>query len=432
MKTEIMKVETMKTKTVKMKIVKNKFLFASALLFLFLPGINTLVAQSDYQTVQDFKKEVQNIEQKIKEADSLNAAEQVSGEIDRLSSKYEPHKKLLDNGLYPDNFDKTIQRLRNSNNLRQGDFTQITELKTTVTTLQEEIDTLKVRNDALARQFAELETQNKSEVAKLQGMISELRASLQRRDQLLISMIREMLPSDYETSDQLSSQEKQEIVSRAEQKNILANIKKAVNDNIRFLDATRLYPSDMRDVKAQYDNFSRIWNNAGSAIIDLYAEKKKRTEEVAEIKDAFDRWNAKINERVWSSINAEFAANSIYLAKFNSGDEFISTISSYISDEIMNSEARGEEKAQQEYEKFDSTWSNKIKPSWMSFLLDNKMISEKGEDSIEIKLASWEDAVYPEKFNWLYVVIGVLVVTLIVVLFIRRSPGKPENNYAQQ
>lgn len=428
----MMKPKLMPMKIMKMKTMKSNFLFGFTLLFFFLSGVNRLAAQSDYQTVQNFKKEVQNIEQKIKDADSLDAVEGVSADIDRLAGKYEPQKKLLDNGLYPDTFDKTIQRLRNSTNLRQGDFTQITELKTTVTTLREEIDTLRVRNDALADQFAKLESQNKNEVAQLQKMISDLRASLQRRDQLLISMITEMLPSDYDTGDELSSQEKQEIVSRAEQRNILANIKKAVNDNIRFLDATRLYPSDMRDVKSQYDNFSRVWNNAGSTIIDLYAEKGKRTEEVAEIKDSFDRWNQKINERVWASINAEFAANNIYLSKFNSGEEFVSIVSSYISDEIMNTEARGEDKAKNEYEKFDSTWTNKIKASWMSFLLDNKMITEKGEDSIEVKLASWEDAVYPEKFNWLYVVIGVLAVALIVVLFIRRSPRKPESSYADR
>lgn len=427
-----MKAEMMKQKIMKMKTMKNKFLLLFTLLFFFISGINKTAGQSDYQTVQNFKKEVQNIEQKIKDADSLDAVEGITADIDKLANKYEGQKKLLDNGLYPDTFDKTIQRLKNSTNLRQGDFTQITELKSTVTTLREEIDTLRVRNDALTDQFAKLESQNKNEVAELQRMIAELRASLQKRDQLLISMITEMLPSDYETGDQLSSQEKQEIVSRAEQRNILANIKKAVNDNIRFLDATRLYPADMRDVKSQYDNFSRVWNNAGSAIIDLYAERGKKKEEVAEIKDAFDRWNQKINERVWASINAEFAANNIYLSKFKSGDEFVSIVSSYISDEIMNAEARGEDKAKIEYEKFDSTWTNKIKPSWMSFLLDNKMITDKGEDSIEVKLASWEDAVYPEKFNWLYVVIGVLVVALVVVLFLRRSPRKPESSYAER
>jgi hypothetical protein len=408
--------------------MKNKLMYVFAVMFFMSVSIH---AQSDYKTVQNFKKEVRDIEQSIKDADSLDTVEKNSGDIDRLSSKYEPQKKLLDNSLYPDNFEKTIQRLKNANTLRQGDFSRITELKTTVTSLREQIDTLKVRNDELARQFTELEGQNKTQVAQLQKIISELRNSLQKRDQLLLGMLNDMLPSGYETGDELSAQEKQEIVSKAEKKNILANIKKAVNDNIRFLDATKLYPSDLRDVKAQYQNFSKIWNNAGVKIVDLYVEKGKRTEEAEEIKDAFNRWNTKINEAVWSSIKAEFAANKIYLQKFTNGDEFVSNVTTYISNEIMNAEAKGEEKAKTEYKNFDSTWSDKIKPSWMSFLIDNKMISEKAEDSIDVKLASWEDAVNPENFNWLYVIIGVLVVALIALLILKRSPKKVESSYAK-
>jgi hypothetical protein len=411
--------------------MKNNYLFVF-IIMLSLSGINTLIAQSDYQTVQNFKKEVQEIEQAIKGAGSTEEVENISGNIDRLSSKYSAQKILLDNGLYPDNFEKTIERLKSTNNLRQGDFTQITELKTTVTTLQGEIDTLKVRNDELSRQFAELEGKNSKRVAELEQVIAQLRASILKRDQLLIDMINEMLPADYEVGDQLNSQEKQEIVSRADKKNILANIKKAVNDNIRFLDATRLYPADLRDVKSQYDNFTRIWNSAGSRIMDLYIEKGKRADEVAEIKDAFERWQSKINEEVWSSIKDEFSASNINLSKFSNSNEFVSTISSYISEEIMNAEAKGEDKSQKEYENFDSTWSKKIKPSWMSFLVDNKMITQNEEDSIEVKLATWEDAVYPDKFNWLYLVIAVLVIALIVVLFLKRSPKKSEVTYTNQ
>jgi DNA-directed RNA polymerase subunit F len=405
-------------------MMKSKYIY-SMIFLLFIPFI---YAQSDYKVVQDFKKEVQNIEQLIKNADSSEVMEKISADIDKLSSKYESRRKLLDNSLYPENFEKTINRLRNSVTLRGGDFSRITELKTTVTTLQVQIDTLKVRNDELSRRFDELESQNKTQVAQLQKIISELRSSLQKRDQILLGVIKDILPTDYQDLNELSSQEKQEIVSRAEQKNILSNIKKAINDNIRFLDATNLYPADLRDVKAQYQNFSRIWNNAGSKIVDLYAARGQKTAEVEEIKAAFNKWNEKINDAVWASINADFASSNIRLRKFSGEAEFINAVTSYIGDEIMNAEAKGEDKAQQDYKNFDSTWSNKIKPAWMSFLLDNKMISEKAEDSIDVRLASWNDAVYPEKFNWLYVVIGVLVLALIVVLFHKRAPRKTENS----
>lgn len=414
--------------------MKNKFMLALTIGLVFA-GYTLLHAQSDYETVQNFKKEVQQIEQSIKDADSLSILQEIPLKIDQLNNKYAEHKVLLDKSLYPDNLDKTIQRLKNESNLRQGDFAQITELQTAVTGLKEEIDTLRARNTDLARQFALLENQSNTSnarIAQLEQVIAQLRVSLQKRDQIVINMINDLLPTGFQQGEQLTSQEKQEVVSKAEKNDILFNVKKAVNDNIRFLDATRLYPEDLRKVKAQHDNFVRIWKKTGPAMVELYSEKKKRTEEFKEIDDAFFAWNTKIDEEVWLSVNAAFADNNVFLPQFTNGKEFTSVVTTYISDEIMNADAKGKDAAKKEYEKFDTTWNEKIKPSWMSFLLDNKMITENDQDSIEIKLATWEDAVNPEQFNWLYIIIAVLAVAVIILLFVRFSPKKIKGSSVDQ
>lgn len=411
--------------------MKTKIILGLTLVF-FLAGINMLSAQSDYETVQNFKKEVSEIEQAIRNADSTDALEAVNEKIDKLGQKYGSQKTLLDNSLYPDNMDKTLDRLRNTANLRQGDFGQITELKTTVTGLKEQVDTLSARNDELSRQFALLESQSNERIAQLEKVVAQLRVSLQKRDQIVMNMISDLLPSNYSEGDQLSAEEKQEVVSKAERNNVVANIKRAVSDNIRFLEATRLYPEDLRKVKAQQDNFSRIWKSAGPTIVELYAEKGKRTDQINDVNDAFSQWDAKINEEVWSSIKSEFDESGINLSQFSTGKEFTSSVTGYIDEAVSNIKAMGSDAAEREYKKFDSTWNKRIEVSWMSFLLDNKLLTENEQDSIETKLATWEDAVYPEKFNWLYVVIGILALAVIVLLFLRRSPKSRQEPVQQR
>src|SRR4030067_509851 len=149
------------------KKMKNK-LIVSIVLIHFLFGMNLLFAQSDYEIVQNFKERVSNIEQEIRDADSLAALSNVEYNIEKLRSDFTANKELLDKSLYPDNFDKTIQKLRNSYTLRQGDFTQIDVLHTEVTGLKEEIDTLNRRNEELVIQFQELEKQTGERIAALE------------------------------------------------------------------------------------------------------------------------------------------------------------------------------------------------------------------------------------------------------------------------
>ena len=384
--------------------------------------MNLLFAQSDYEIVQNFKERVSNIEQEIRDADSLAALSNVEYNIEKLRSDFTANKELLDKSLYPDNFDKTIQKLRNSYTLRQGDFTQIDVLHTEVTGLKEEIDTLNRRNEELVIQFQELEKQTGERIATLEKTVSRLNALLQKRDQIVMNMIDSLLPPSFRDGEELNAREKQQVFSEAEENNVLYHIKRAVNDNIRFLEATKLHPRDIEDLKNRQENFTQIWKSVGPTMVEIYSEKGKSTNELKEIDEAFTRWHNELNREVWESINDEFAENDINLQSFSSGKEFTSVVTNFIDDEIKNADVKGDAEMEAAYNKFvDSTWNEKIEPDWLPFLIDNNMLAENDKDSIEVMIASWKDAVYPGGFNWLYVIIVVLVIAVLILLFTRKS-----------
>lgn len=400
--------------------MKNK-LIISIVLIHFLLGMNLLFAQSDYEIVQNFKERVSNIEQEIRAADSLAALSEVENNIEKLRSDFTANKELLDRSLYPDNFDKTIQKLRNTYTLRQGDFTQIDVLHTEVTGLREDIDTLNRRNQELTIQFEELEKQTGERIAALEKTVARLSALLQKRDQIVMSMIDSLLPPSFRDGEDLSPREKQQVLSEAEESNVLYNIKRAVNDNIRFLNATKLQPDDIEDLKNRQENFTKIWKSVGPTMVEIYSEKGKSTNELKDIDEAFTRWHNELNREVWESINDEFAANDVNLQSFSSGKEFTSVVTNYIDDEIKNAEEKGDAEAETSYNKFaDSTWYEEIEPNWVPFLIDNDMLTENDKNSIEVSIASWKDTVYPGGFNWLYVIIAVLVISVFILLFTRK------------
>ncbi|HSR18702.1 MAG TPA: hypothetical protein VLM39_11485, partial [Ignavibacteriaceae bacterium] len=112
--------------------MKNRSLFFLSIVFLgFLSG-SFLYAQSDYKIVQDFKAKYQELRQAIEDADSLEQLSSIETWIEDFRNDSYANKTLLDKSLYPEDFNSSIENLRNALTLRKGDFTQITVLKTQV------------------------------------------------------------------------------------------------------------------------------------------------------------------------------------------------------------------------------------------------------------------------------------------------------------
>lgn len=233
--------------------------------FIILIASN-LFAQSDYEIVQNFKNRYQQFEQQIKNAVSVEELNALTGEIERFKNEFSTYKELLDKSLYPDNFEKSFDKLGNSLVLRRTDFTQIETLQTEVITLRTEVDELNKKNAELLNQIQILEVQRKKDaetIARLEKLVSELRASLKKRDELVYAIIDSLAPKLSGDVSALTQKEKEQIVAETEKKNVLYIVKKSLRDNTRFLEVTTLKPEDLKDVKEQQSNFVSMWQKVG-------------------------------------------------------------------------------------------------------------------------------------------------------------------------
>jgi hypothetical protein len=412
------------------KMKKNNLINGIAILFIlfFLP--DKIKAQSDYEIVQNYKQVYQQIEEEISGAAATSELMEISSRIDKLEQGFRDHRNLLDKSLYPKTFKSSLEDLRLAVNLRKDDFVQIDVLQTEVIGLKDQINFLNQRNNELLNQIQILESESKkdkSRIVQLERSITELRISLKKRDELVFNMIDSLLPPSFRSKDELTLEEKEKVYSDAERSNIIVNVKRALKDHISFLDVTTLTSEDIENVKEQQEQFSKIWKNVGPKLVDAYSNKGENTNDLREIDSAFNIWHNKINKEAWESIHEEFALNNINLQKFSSGKTFTESITSYITDEMRSAEAKGEKEAENNYNYFaDSVWSDIIKPQWMTYLTDNKMITEQQKDSIETRISDWKAAVYPSQINWLYFVIGILVIAVIFLLFKKRKPEEPK------
>ncbi|MCK5590572.1 MAG: hypothetical protein KAI72_01330, partial [Candidatus Pacebacteria bacterium] len=240
---------------------------------------NQLYAQSDYEISQRFNQKRNQLEEAINKAKSLEELNSIVADIDRFRNEYVEHKTLLDKSLYPDNFDKTFEKLNLSFVIRNQDFTTIDLLQIENLQLKEQVALLNKRNTKMMNKIQEFEYSNKKDVNKiteLEGMVRELKRSLIKRDEVIISIVDSLMPLPMMELTQLSSQERNLIYIEAENNNVLSNVKLSLLDNIKFLELTTLESGDLTEIKKQQNQFVEFWQDAGTKLVDIYAGKNKK------------------------------------------------------------------------------------------------------------------------------------------------------------
>ena len=403
--------------------MKKIIVFSAFISFLILLASQSF-AQQDFQIVQKFKSQGKQIEQSIKNAQSQTDLDTLQSQINQLQANFLDHKDLLDKSLYPDNFNSSIQKLNDDLSLRKKDFSQVTNLKTQISQMQTEIDSLNAKNAALLTQIEQMQEQNKKDIAKLERTIRELRYSLLRRDRLVSSMLGSLLPPSYEKSGAFSSSEKEKIYSRAKKEDLISNLRRSIDDNIKFLQVTTLNPQDLSSIRNQESSLETMWNKSGPEIIKIYSERKQEVKNVKDIDSAFSSWKNAIDQQAWNSIRQKFVDHGVALDSFSSGEEFTNKVTSYIDTQMKDVSGNDSKEA---YAIFaDTVWNRSIKPDWIPYLTSNNQLSEGNLGVIQAKITQWQSSVAPSSMVWLYIFI-VVVIIVIIGFLIKSKSSKPKN-----
>ncbi|MBK9098830.1 MAG: hypothetical protein IPM14_12060 [bacterium] len=402
--------------------------FNLVFVFFLLAGLISISnAQSDREIVDNFKAEYSAIEKSIKDATSLQELQPVADKITTLNSNYLVHKDLLDKSLYPDKFDESIDKLNKAYLLRQGDFSTIDVLQTEVGELKQQVEVLNQRNNELLSQVQKLEAQREKDVKtikKLEKLVAELRSSIRERDDLVLAMIDSLMPPTMRDKDAFTTEDKSEVASQEQKDNVLNNIKITIRDNIKFIKATSLKPEDLKEIKEQQNDFVDKWRKVGVRLVEVYADDEKKSEELKQIDDLFNDWNAAVRQEAWESINEEFSLNGIELRSFRNGDDFTASVETFIGDELKNLGVKSTEESRRIYAQFaDSIWFKTIQPVWMNYLIENKMITDENKNKMESKIGEWKSALFPSSW-WIYVMIAVVVIAVIAIYFFSRRKPK--------
>lgn len=396
-----------------------KSISAVCVLFLLLTA-GFLNAQSDYEIVQDFKSRYTDIQDKIKNAGGLDDCFAIENDIIKLKGDFTENKSLLDNSLYPDNFNQSIDNLASALETRRGDFIDINDLQSEVVELKDRISLLDRQNAALLGQIKDLEDIKRKDAAKineLQELTSKLRSNLRRKDELVVGIIDSLLAEFVNHPFTLNDAERISFDKKIEYNNLFYNVNRTLTDNIEFIKITQLNSQDIADIKEKYKRFSKMWKQIGPKLAEIYLNRDDRTASIERIDYKFIEWNNEIDAQIWRNINGLFKEKDIKIPVYTNGKEFTDRITNFIEDEINNFGIKKVSESERIYYNFsDTLWFGKLESGWIPVLVENNMLTDAQKDTIDSRIAQWKERVVEDELSvWVYI-IGIIVLIAIVWL----------------
>ena len=404
-------------------------LFSGALLFtvvILVPFVAFAQVKSDYEITQEFDKESQAIAQAVETANTTVECVDVESRITTLEETYKEYKALLDRALYPDGFDGRIMKLRGQISYAKGKITiietqysRISDLEAQVRELTGQVEKLSGENSAMLSEVKRLSA-SKAAIDSLNAVIIKLRQGLRDRDNLIFALVDSLFLQYDKDAAAMSDKEKAGVSARLERKNVFGSIRKAVTDNLQFLESTSLTGNDIAKLTAEQQKFEGKWKAFGQKLANIYVSgKSARAKEVALIDTMMTKWKGKLDGMFWNSLNGIFASRQIPVVKFTSGEEFYKNVSSYLDEEIRK--ARDEKDGQRyfRYQAFaDSVWTPEVVPGWIPAMVEGGKLSQAQVDTLGDMVEEWSDIVSPP-LTAVYVIIGVIMAVVVFYLYRR-------------
>ncbi len=418
-----------------MKSARN--IFAAIIATALLVSLTAAQEQSDYEVTQNFQKQYKELMQSIENAQTVQDCAAITVGIDNLEKVNKPNKALLDKALYPEDFDKAFMAIRgqlayaqNKLGLIQDQVTRIAALEAQVNDLSAQVEKLTNENGSILKEIQSLraqQTQNRQSLDSLKSLVTQLRRNIRQRDEMIFSMVDSIFMQYDKDITQLKDVTKKSLTSHLEKNSALGNIKRAVSDNVAFLEATNLSDQDIASIVGEQKKFAANWKGLGPKLAGIYVSYKQREKEVTEIDTMIAYWGKKADEAMWRSLNQLFHEHNLAVKQFSDETEFYNNLMSFFDDEINNVNQQSKADRYNAYTQFsDSVWTPVVAKLWLPLMRDNAKLSDAQITDLNGKVAAWQATIAPPR-TWWYIGLAVVMLILLIVMYwrIRRPKGLP-------
>ncbi|HKI44981.1 MAG TPA: hypothetical protein VKA08_06550 [Balneolales bacterium] len=393
--------------------------FALLTLVAALPVVHAQQNQTDYQVVQGFRTQYNNLKSQVESARTVDDINNVISKINALENQYESHKQLIDSSIYPDTYDGQMSALKSSaqtklSNLQtiQQQSQQLANLNQQVTQYSKQLQMLSTEADSIRKVMVKSQTSERN----LRALVRRYRDNMQKRDQLIQSMIDTLYVASNKNMPQTESAKGKQMGV-----DVLGTIHNLIEQNMNFIDNNPTMSTEdflhMYDVQAE---FSDMWSQLGDKIAAVYSGNKKAMDVVNNINQANQQWHSKISDNTFKSIAATFKEQGFDLSQFNDGSSLYSALRTYLDNAVKRSREHADNAEYQNFQKFSDLWNNTVKTKWAESLVTGKIMTYDQIANVDAQITQWGQLAQPKSYAmFIYLGIALLVIIILAVMLIR-------------
>ncbi|HEY9167626.1 MAG TPA: hypothetical protein VIS48_15840 [Candidatus Kryptonia bacterium] len=385
--------------------------------------------RSDFEIVNSFQTKYKAIKEAVTRVQTVQECAEVSANIDELEKEFAADTVLLNKALYPDKYDDQITEVRvelrisqDKLGLLESAVARIADLESQVRALSGKVDSLSNENSKLMASMDVMSkalNKNSQLIDSLNGVIKRLRSGLAARDAAIFAMVDSMFMQYDKNIEGLPDQQKKMLLGKMEHHNVVANIMEAAEQNTKFLESTKLSGSDLAQMIKEQKQFSSYWKGLGPKLANVYINAKDRSKQVAAIDAAVANWGVKADSALWTGLNAEFVNNQIPVKPFNSGDEFMISLGTYLDTQGGDMAATDAQKAEKFKHFMNDVWTPSVGSNWVPLLVDAGYITKDQQNQLQSKLDAWQAATGPSH-AYIYIIVAVVIILIVIVVMVMR------------
>jgi len=369
----------------------------------------------------------------LKAVQTSQDVDQLMRDINDMERRYRDSATLLNRILYPETLQARMANLRELGQATSAHIARINEKGDTVVVLEERIAEL--TNDATRYQQRadslnnELNAMRRSRDANA-AQARRLRQELDKRDSFIIRMVR-MVDSTFVAYQNvnlqsLSPAERRGLVLEIDAQNVLGYIESVVDNNISFLNThTQLSTQDFLRLYSVQVEFSRMWENMGYDLAQIYVSETRRGERLSSIVTKVDSWQNLIDNAAWTTLSDAFAQKDIELRPFSNSLQFYTSLNTYLDEAIARAQESGSDEEVASYQQFADFWFGDVKPRWQQYLVSANLMTHENFNTIDQKLTEWKLQAQPTSYTILiFLGLAILVILILLALWIMERGKK--------
>ncbi|PID60793.1 MAG: hypothetical protein CR986_03490 [Ignavibacteriae bacterium] len=387
-----------------------------------------LFSQSDYRVAQEFKSKLRSWDIAIEYAKTSEELDNIRKEILAFKDEYKDKKELLDNALYPKNFNSSFKKILAKIEYANKNLSKITTLSKQVTKVEAknksltkslkkinlELNALRKNNSRLLRELKIFRAgygYSKNELDSLRNLVNEFKLGIAKRDTLISEIMNNIFADVSHQIETLDDAEKKSIKANVKNTNLIDNISKLIKDNKDFIDASLFTKDDLLQLRNEYDSFNRQWSFFGPKLFNVYSTDTVNRVKLFEVDGLLFKWDSALNEALWKTIHQGFKERGEDIDYFTNGIEFEENVIKYIENKIDTG-------SKEKYEYFkEKVWDNFFKKEWLPLIKEQELLTTEQLQKIENKLDDWGSNSNNYISILLYVIIFIFVIAILFVIF---------------